>query len=45
MAINFIQSTILVAMQLFSLVFFIFGLYIMILFAKALKIYIKKNSQ
>lgn len=45
MAITFIQSAILIAMQLFNLGFVIFGLYIMILLAKALKIYIKNNGQ
>lgn len=45
MAITFIQSATLIVMQLLSLGFAILGLYIMILLAKALKIYIKKNSQ
>lgn len=45
MAINFIQSAILIAMQLISFGFVIFGVYIMILLAKALKIYIRNNEK
>lgn len=45
MAITFIQSAILIAMQLFGLGFVIFGLYIMILLAKALKSYIRNNEK
>lgn len=45
MAITFIQSAMLIAMQLLSLGFVIFGVYIMILVAKALKIYIRNNEK
>lgn len=44
MAITFIQSAILIIMQLASLAFVVFGIYLMVLVVKALKIYIKNNE-
>ena len=45
MIITFIQNATLIVIQLINFGFIIFGVYIMILFAKALKIYIRNNEK